>query len=99
VLTDPPAAVTLSNGDDLAVIAGLDEVAAQVLGKPPECRMAHVALELPNAARREVADDTSVSVEGLFSIVEQPVHHQGRHTALLRAHLGVMGGLRIHVFS
>jgi RNA polymerase sigma factor (sigma-70 family) len=60
--------------------------------------LAHLSLELANAARREVAHHAATAIERLLTVLQQPVHHKRGFPALLGSHAGVGGGNGSHVF-
>lgn len=92
------ATVPLAHSDDVAVLAALHQVAAQVLREALDRGLAHLALKLADASWREVAQHAAAAIKSLFAVVQQPVHHQGWNAALLGTYAGMSGGRRSHVF-
>ena len=86
--------MALANSDDGAAATALHEIAAQKLRQSFYGCLTHVAFHLANAAGRKIANDTTMAVKNLITIIQQPVADQWWNTALLSPLRGVvrMGG-------
>jgi hypothetical protein len=84
----PPDAlvpITLSQGDDGAIPAALDQVTAKILGQTLERSFPDLSFQASHTFTSEVPDDTTVAVVGFFTIVKQPSGDERRNATLLGA--------------